>query len=371
MSYSVVKKASDHFYQNIYIANPSNVPIKATFNERRDFPILDNPSEYELSVIRFTIPGSSIPIFAFKNNTYIVSFRYYDGVTHRNFEQYVAYIPPTLVNIIPTFSANQQYVYSYNAFIQMINAAIVVAFNDLKTTFPALGVTKPPFFSYDNVSYMITFWYESAFLGSNIQFFISDLLAETFESFNYTVDMIIDSPSGIPGGQPDPPIAVDPTPTQRYAYSIPFQDLGVNYSPNIFAPGSGAVSYAGYNTVQEFPCLYRWNEARGISIVSANIPVQPDQYSTTLTQSLPVSFKLITDFEFDITKGPETRSNIYYVPTAEYRMIDLTDTTPLRVFDLNIFWVDNFGRYNQLYLFPSDSVSIKIMYRKKQQHVKL
>ena len=57
---------SDHVYYNLVLNNPNNVlnkSIPAQFNETRSTSILENPSDYTLSVIRFSLSKVEIPIF--------------------------------------------------------------------------------------------------------------------------------------------------------------------------------------------------------------------------------------------------------------------------------------------------------------------
>lgn len=56
---------ADHIYFNINIHNPSNASenLLANFKENRSQIIVDNPSEYTLSVIRFSLSKTNIPIF--------------------------------------------------------------------------------------------------------------------------------------------------------------------------------------------------------------------------------------------------------------------------------------------------------------------
>lgn len=59
----------DHLYFNIQIANPiaSETLVPATFYQNLTQSLLDNPSEFQLSVIRFRIPTQTVPLFFFQN----------------------------------------------------------------------------------------------------------------------------------------------------------------------------------------------------------------------------------------------------------------------------------------------------------------
>ena len=63
----------DHIYYNIDIrkgVENAGQQFQAVFNETRVEPILNKPSDYDLSVVRFSIPSQSIPIFLWKENEF-------------------------------------------------------------------------------------------------------------------------------------------------------------------------------------------------------------------------------------------------------------------------------------------------------------
>jgi hypothetical protein len=59
----------DRIYYNVTLRNENPVgndsPVPARFEEERVQPLLDNPSDYYLTISRFTVPGALIPIFVF------------------------------------------------------------------------------------------------------------------------------------------------------------------------------------------------------------------------------------------------------------------------------------------------------------------
>jgi len=54
---------ADHVYYNLSLNNPTSSDKLAVFSENRSTAILDNPSDYTLSVIRFSLSKINIPIF--------------------------------------------------------------------------------------------------------------------------------------------------------------------------------------------------------------------------------------------------------------------------------------------------------------------
>ena len=356
----------DHIYHNISITNQTNLYLPASFTETRSTPVVSKADEYEISVIRFTAPCSDIPIFKFRDNKYIVSFRYeFAPNQFVNFERYVIFQQRDFVNILGVPFGNR-YIYSYQRFIDMVNAALLTAFATFKAAYPAIPPTSAPFFQFESET-RISLNFQQLFLNApTIQIFINEDLFSFFQSFSSDAVMIIDPPSGNPLGQPDPASAPVPTGNQTYAYSITLADLGNNYSPSIFVPNSNhVVNWPGYSMFAEFPTLYAWNDVRGLTFLTYSIPVIGDIISNTESKNKDLTYKILTDFELNTELGPESRSNILYNPTAEYRMKDLHSTNEIRTTDISIFWTDRQGLLNELFIAPNDTITIKLMYRRK------
>jgi hypothetical protein len=74
-----------------------------------------------------------------------------------------------------------------------------------------------------------------------------------------------------------------------------------------------------------------------------------------------VSSNLITDFVADTY-----RPSIIYVPTSEYRRIQLTGNTPLNNLDIALYWKDKLGRFYDFYLPAGGAATLKIMFELKE-----
>lgn len=119
--YKVDVYDSDHIYYNINITNPSTSQLLlAEFNQTAAQAILANPSEYNLSVVRFTIPAQQIPIFIFVKGLYTVTL----SINGLDYMSIVPYIPGFTAVLDP----GDTQVYSYNQFLLMINQALANSF---------------------------------------------------------------------------------------------------------------------------------------------------------------------------------------------------------------------------------------------------
>ena len=73
----------------------------------------------------------------------------------------------------------------------------------------------------------------------------------------------------------------------------------------------------------------------------------------------------MTDFQIDADDLVQTSNQLVYLPTAEYRLIDLLGDTPINAIDINIYWTDQFGTYHQLILARNTQCSVKLLFRNK------
>ncbi|ACF17002.1 V18 [Sputnik virophage] len=133
----------------------------AIFQAQLTQPIVHNPSEYFLSVVRFSIPTQNIPLTIpqiqpypntnVNNTIYSVSIGYNGTYSSQNFVQFdpsltSPNIPapnaPTVtspnVEVTPYY-----YIYDYSTFLQMINTALENAFNEISAP---VGADAPFFF---------------------------------------------------------------------------------------------------------------------------------------------------------------------------------------------------------------------------------
>ena len=73
MSYT--QADSTHIYYNIRINSDITDRVLATFNVNRVQPVLDNPSNYEISVVRYSLPLTSVPLIVFQDNKWAMSLK--------------------------------------------------------------------------------------------------------------------------------------------------------------------------------------------------------------------------------------------------------------------------------------------------------
>jgi hypothetical protein len=172
----------DHVYMNVQIANgtaASSNPY-CRFQETRTTPIIDNPSDYHLSVVRFQIstmdvPLSIIPARIGQDNPdhtiYTVGLqKTVDGVTYKATAP-VLWSPESQSQPRPAPPVSRQdvtssyyWLYSYGHFVDLLNTAFSSALESLNSQLPVDSqLPKAPFLEYDPSSYTFSLYATSSY----------------------------------------------------------------------------------------------------------------------------------------------------------------------------------------------------------------
>jgi hypothetical protein len=315
---------NDYVYYNVNITNKNNNNILASFNSTRVDEILDNPSNYELAIVRFSVPSINIPILTLDNTKNFTQSIKYKG------QQYTE--PVTWINNTNS-PEKQNMIWNFQELINSFNLSLSKLYDSLRLDFPADPVLN-------NNSY----WTLSTDTENLVNFNMPDIqilgvdkvdiyMNKQLQSYIPTISYIEDTSQGD---------------TSDFYYKIVVSDNFNNVENNIITMYS------------ESSPLFLWSDFNTIVFISQSIPVSPEFIGTD-TQ---VTRRILTDFQ------PENslfdRSDIQYFPQGPLRYYDLKSTQPLRTVDLQVWWEDKLGRLYPLQLAKYDSVSVKIEFRNKR-----
>lgn len=146
-----------------------------------------------------------------------------------------------------------------------------------------------------------------------------------------------------------------------------YQILTNNYGTNTTTIG-GKVYIV---TPQEFSTISNWSPVASIVFTTGTIPIVPNQLSAPLvyfegqlvqTSNNPNFSNVLTDLA---TNDMVYKPNLIYVPSAQYRFIDLTTSQPITNIDVQCFWKDKQGTLRPFILLSGASASLKILFQKK------
>ena len=386
--------------QPAFTTAQTSQPNRLTFTEVRSSPILDNPSDYFLSIIRFSLDtAGSMPLFipqvelnsvgpnAVNSTVYYVSVEYKDASGNRAIsKQKVLYVPqsniypPPQVPITTLNQATDPYYWCNNiqAFICMINEALKLAYLDIITQAP---VGLPATWVAGNEPYML--WNAErgiATLVAQEDIFGQDCLsngtAEGFIYFNNPLFILFSSFQAIHN------YTFDPNP-------LTINDGEANYLLKIFNKKGGAGNnYVALSATAGPPYNALYME-QPYSTGATLCPIQSLVFTTTLLPVLPQLIGIprvlsnynssagqndnlsneITDLVVNLVNGTEYFPNVLYLPTAEYRLIDLQSNSPLYGIQISVQWKDVYGIYHDFFLQNGCSCSLKIMFRRKDAGV--
>lgn len=332
----------------------------ASFNISRTAPIIQKPSDYELTITRFNIPSRNIPIFVWgsgnyqpepslpnynpnsKVNKYFITFSY-GGV---DVTQALEFIP----NGAASFYGDA--IWIYQQMVDIINQALSKLFwSDYPTNtvrrFPTAPPTQPPFLYLDETTKLFTVKFEDTyntgtdFLGGTpatptIEIYFNSPFLDLFGGFN-----VLSNPT-------------DPIKT----YQILVRDDGNN--TNAFNPN---IPVGQIYMTQEYVTLASWTDLKSIVFTSDTIPLVSELQPTIKDDTR----RILTDF----IPNAEIRDDTYFQYNAFgfKRYYSLYGSSEIYTLNLNIYWEDKTGELFPIYIDGDQEASIKILFQKKTDHV--
>lgn len=320
---------SDKIYYNANLYNGTGSTIKARYTETKTIPILDKRKDYYMSVIRFSCPTSSIPVFFYRPNIFYVSL----SVGNANYTTvevpYKTYIKNPALPLDNTINLeNQAKIFNFQQFLDGINEALNTAINNI--AIPA-GTTLPIKFFYDRDSDTFDFIFPKIYITNDIRFYMSSQLFTKFLAL--------------------PAYILSPATTnidyQIQLYSDPINDFDTNYYIN-----------------KQASTVFYWFEWNKVVVKSYNMGIDGENNSS-IENGNPITELILTDYEINNSSTREALVSVLYNPSAQYRLSSFLDDSPLRTIDYQIFIQFKTGFLLPLELLPTEAVNMKILFTKK------
>ncbi len=343
------------------------------FNESRSSNYLPCSGDYYLSIIRFEIDTYALPTYiaSIQPNQpdpnimiYSVTLEYdFDDekVTNQQFLIWNPTVknatvppPPSATSNGMQINSNYYYGYSYKHFIDLINDALTRAMTAIKFEAEGLADVDAPFMVWKPEQNIAHLYADEDTFNTNdgkVKIYFNRSLYGLFTSFPANRNSF-SSPDG-------------------KVYQIIVDDnkkVDITIDPLI---------NAGKQTVivkQEHSTIANWSAVSSIVFTSATLPVVANQLSEPIvfnngqriSSSSSDNFaNIITDFA---TNEQNYKPNLIYVPSSEYRRIDLLGNQALTNLDVSVFWKDRYGRLNEFLLMSGASCSLKILFEKKNRN---
>ena len=373
-----------HVYYDASIINNdqsgTKPPPRLNFQDIRSTPVLSSPELYELSVVRFNLQtANSLPIWIpsielidnpLSNpnlTTYSFTLSYLDGLTYSSGQVFVEYIPTNRSEPIPVIGSLRDtiipyyYVYSFNTIVTMLNNCLITAFQRLNADVEYSSKTLPtqnvPYFEWDNNA-------QKFILNADVNGFNSNILNHISIHCNTALYTLISSFQAFYNGY-------DVLTARNYTFNISEDLRGLNtYKIDD--------TYTVIQLFQEYSTGALFTPISSIVFSTSLIPVLPSNTakpsvidgdgSLISTGNNNNISSMITDFEVQDNSGYGFSGVLSYTPTAEYRMIDLNNSSSekLNNLDITVYWKDQYSNLHPLYLQPGCKCDLKILFRKKK-----
>lgn len=337
----------DNVYLNVVFQNNTGGEVSAKYNVAKTIPILDKPSNYFTSVIRFDVPLNSVPLVIMpiipnQGNPNLTPFTIYVNTFATN----IIYVPDNTLTAPPQNQLTQvvtpyYYVYSFANIISAINTALATSYAAASSP----GGAGAPFFIFNPVTQLLGLVVSVAFIAAGATISINQPLVNYFEGFRLLFNA-----------------------TTRLFTFLTYND-GTN-GFNISGQTTAVATPPTFLTItQEYTAMEYWLSLRKIVLISNTIPINYEYvpaYDTTGAQTnVSVSLPIITDFVPNIEDAAQSRSIAVYNPLSQYRLVDLLGDTPLYNIDLSILWQDKLGNYYPLFIETLQQASVKIGFFRK------
>lgn len=348
----------DRLYFNVVMANDGSIDNFTTADYRRNFDesIVDNPSDYYLSVVRFSIPTANIPIMIPEikkfPNTNVNLTDYVITLTYQGFTSGPVNIiyqtttpnaqprPITALNPNPMIDPSRYYwIFTYSHFVRLVNATFQTAFDLLNTASGgALVGTKAPVLFFDPNTLLLSYQFAPIYLYTNapnarINVFMNYKLLSFLDGFDF---LFLDSKS----------------------------DIGAQVTP--YATGNN-FNGTDYTMTQNYQTLALWNVFKSIQLVTNLIPIKNEYVPIPNNENRNTlnSRGIIKDFIPLYDKGPEGRTFINFTLGSAYQLINLNSNTPLKSVDISIFWEDRYGNSYPVTIPYNQIATLKFVFIKK------
>ena len=374
------KSDLSHLYYNISIKNTGDNTtanyIPDFYNEQLAEPILVSGSnQYQMTVNRFSIPSSLIPIqiIPIQNNQSDPDLTIYSftiTINGASSQEFIKWIPETIyagsIPPAPSTTPTQTqavspyyYLYDFSKFIDLMNTAVRVAMTS-NTNYNNTMFT-PTFVL--NSDLTISLLCDSTFSDANSAtsgIYMNNALSQVLSSF--FVDYV--SSSNVNG--------------LDVRFRVLDQQYNLVQKPNT-DPTTWTYPPPLFKMSQEYSSLADFNNITRLVFTSNTLPIRAEFTPLSIPFGLvstnnffnpnPSYTSIITDFSLSSsnTGVDNLAGNLVYSASGNNcRMIDLLSQNPIKIIDLNIYFVDSYDNLYPLLIPFNNSVNVKLEFRLKE-----
>jgi hypothetical protein len=376
----------EKIYYSAAIQNTTNEAIIATYNVNRSIPLLKNTQDWEISMVNFNVPSTSVPLFVFEEPGLVVgpagndlSVGYWVGL-QLDTTQPITYVAvlnsPQQIFNMETNSGPElpysNYIFDYQLFVGQVNIALSRAYTILE------GDNTPPFIYYDPTTTLFTIHQDNRdppYDGTHetwedpdsLKIYFNEKLYSFFRfnaTWNNSSFYAFDNPGNaeyiinfaITPSQPDLPL---------FSYPAVDTQFGTIPAPNLFSP---TVSY--YFTIQPYQTVSLWAQYNKLLFTTTSLPIALEQQSV-IGGGSSAAFEPVV-FSFNIPNDQKKDASDYNYQANTLKWVSMTTQQQLINFDIN-FKMQGATSEDVIpvYLLPGESVSFKLCFRLKSKLVRI
>ena len=345
-------------YYNAALFAPSDGKVvPASISDTRSEPIVGKPEDFECSIIRFDISANLLPPIVVPMASLAIGPAVPSQLEATLRYLGVDYQQPLLFGVVDVTTSG--FVYAIDEMVNSLNAAYLAAYTALIAAVGAIaGITSPPIFAFDPKTQLISIYLEVGWAASGVEIWMNSQLYQYFVSF--VADFFgYNNASGRDFRLRK---------TSSSAIALPAATFRIGYPSSINAIVNPMISMS-----QTAPSLASMNGVRSIYITTS-MPIDSEALPTSIAPGQNANNstnkeKIMSDFL--VATEPETnpvqdRISVSYLPTAEYRMIQMRGTQPLYLIDLKWWYTLQDGTAREMSIPPGGSANAKLLFRRKR-----
>lgn len=418
----------DHVYYNINLVNTTNTVIQAQFADQKTQPILQDPSKYNVAIARASIPSASIPLFKFPDSSVPTNNQYWVTLVHTgsgdSYSTQLIYNNTSVFNDNLVYNLHS-FLHSINTAFStaatnlntahpgtIVNPPIVVYDDDTgiysllvdSGTFSnvqvwwnmALYLKFGSFYIYFNGTYNAADHKDVKFIFEDFGSEINTISIPGYMS-NAVSQISIDSGGAgyiagdiitIVGGDNNATVLVASVSAGAVA-SVFIVSGGSGYTSslsnnttggtgagaklNILMTTASSKSYWQFSQTSSQP--YSLLDLRALVFTSASLPIVNEnisQYAPDPTSTTPNTLgsnqrlNIVGDLEPQVgTYRNLVQAELFQYQPSLLRLEALASNIPLTSVDMTVYWRSNTGELFPLYIYPGQSMNIKLAFVKK------
>jgi hypothetical protein len=372
------------------------------FNETRNTYFVPRANEYYLSIVRFQVDSYTLPTHFAEiqpnqsdPNLMTASFtlEYQTGAFTSAIRVFCNWEPNfTDIPVPPPPSSNPNglqtnspyyYSYSFRHMIDIFNTALRDAFGQLQSVnAPTLDNDIPPFFVWDDETNRAILYADSGIndgtAGNPARIGYNNYISGIFPRINIYMNRATES---LLSSLPYTRLPLTNTLGRHFRLkvgytnqfglaptTIPFynnlEELPIAFNPAL-------VKRQFIRVEQEYSTISNWTPVSSVVFTSSTLPINVNSLSApviyvnnqVIQNSNNSNFApIITDIS---SNEMVYKPNLLYVPSAQYRLVDLLTNSAINNIDIQVYWKDRFGNLNPFLFGSGATCTIKIAFFKK------